>query len=150
MTQRQSLALPKDVKAYKRTSTFTTSSIPKGLLSRHNTKEGTWGLVVVEKGSLAYTIFGNASNGGENIESIVSVGSPGVIEPQVYHKIKPLSDDTLCYVEFYAREKSAVELPEFIPNGHIKDVKKDKEGNECGGVPQIIVVAVVAFMLFHK
>ncbi len=81
--------LPKDVKPYKRTPLFTASTVPKGVLSRHNTKEGTWGLIHVEKGQLRYTIFADqerkgSENRSQDFETILSLGMMGVIEPQGY------------------------------------------------------------------
>ncbi len=35
--------LPPNVTAYKKTPIFTQETIPKGLLHRHTTKEGSWG-----------------------------------------------------------------------------------------------------------
>ena len=118
------LNLPNDVTPYKRTSTFSKNNVPKGLLSRHNTKKDTWGLIVVENGSVEYTIFNKSS---ADSSMILSPGNPGVIEPQVYHKVKLMSDETIFYVEFYAKDNRNVSVPDFIKNKDIKNVEEDED-----------------------
>eukprot|EP00602_Paraphysomonas_sp_CaronLab_P001100 CAMPEP_0185017382 /NCGR_PEP_ID=MMETSP1103-20130426/340_1 /TAXON_ID=36769 /ORGANISM="Paraphysomonas bandaiensis, Strain Caron Lab Isolate" /LENGTH=145 /DNA_ID=CAMNT_0027546763 /DNA_START=51 /DNA_END=485 /DNA_ORIENTATION=+ len=112
--------LPSTVKAYKRTSTFTKKTVPKGLLHRHNTKVGTWGLIVVVNGSLNYTIFNDGKTRPDI--RILTPGNPGVIEPQVYHKVELRTDDTQFYVEFYANEEKAVMIPGFMKSSTVTDV----------------------------
>lgn len=111
------LALPDDVKAYKKTSVFTKETVPKGLLGRHNTKENTWGLIVVESGSLLYSIYDEQSTTVE-----LSPGVRGIIEPQVYHKVELLSEDATFYVEFYAVDASAVSVPKIIDVSNVQTV----------------------------
>jgi thiamine pyrophosphate-dependent acetolactate synthase large subunit-like protein len=53
--------LPKGVVKYSqipidRNKTFTLNTIPRGLLNRHTTKIGTWGVIRIIKGSLEYKI----------------------------------------------------------------------------------------------
>jgi tellurite resistance-related uncharacterized protein len=48
--------LPKNVKSYKRTPTFTEDSIPTGLFKSHTTKAGTWGKICTNKDKLLFTI----------------------------------------------------------------------------------------------
>ena len=114
--------LPGSVSAYKRTASFTKSSVPKGLLARHNTKEETYGLIVVEQGSLEYVIF-NESKDGSDFSTLLKPGFPGVIEPQIFHKVKLLSDDTSFYVEFYAKESKDIGVPKFIKESEVMDVE---------------------------
>lgn len=47
---------PSSAKPYKRTPVFTETSIPGALLAEHSKKEGVWGLIHVEEGSLHYLI----------------------------------------------------------------------------------------------
>jgi tellurite resistance-related uncharacterized protein len=151
------LALPVDVKAYKRTSVFSKETVPKGLLGRHNTKENTWGLIVVESGSLTYTIYDEAST-----VVMLSPGQPGVIEPQVYHKVELLSDDTTFYVEFYAVEGSAVNVPKVLDGSSVHSVGNDgslqPNAPSAGGIesanPYLISLCVlgasgVLFMVYN-
>lgn len=91
--------LPSGVEKYSqvpKNGLFVKETIPKGLLRQHNTKQGTWGLIKVEKGSLQYQI---------NEPRIITfkIDAPGhaIIEPTVYHEVKPLTDDVEFAVEFY-------------------------------------------------
>lgn len=111
--------LPEFVSPYKRTPTFTKSSCPKGLLARHNTKKDTWGLIVIESGCLRYTIFNET---GPDWATILTPDKPGIIEPQIFHKVELLSDDSSFYVEFYAREGGDIGLPKFMKEGDVSDV----------------------------
>eukprot|EP00418_Pyrodinium_bahamense_P028238 CAMPEP_0179155978 /NCGR_PEP_ID=MMETSP0796-20121207/76010_1 /TAXON_ID=73915 /ORGANISM="Pyrodinium bahamense, Strain pbaha01" /LENGTH=129 /DNA_ID=CAMNT_0020857509 /DNA_START=27 /DNA_END=412 /DNA_ORIENTATION=- len=111
------MSLPSDVKAYKRTRTFSCDDCPEGLLRKHNTKKGTWGLIHVEVGSLRYTIFdGNGDEGPDYI--LAPEGQPGVIEPTVYHKVELLSPDTRFHVEFFGSEGTTVAAPRFLGDLH--------------------------------
>lgn len=87
--------LPNDVKPYKRTPTFTEETVPKGLLKNHTTIEGAWAQIVVEAGSLLYTIEGESPE-----EIVLEPGLKGVVEPQVPHHVTPRGP-TRFYVEFF-------------------------------------------------
>ena len=140
--------LPDAVSAYKRTSLFTKKTVPKGLLAKHNTKKDTWGLIVVVTGSVNYIIF--SENDNPDFSIVLTHDNPGVIEPQVYHKVELLSDDTTFYVEFYAEESGDVGLPKFMKESDVSDVKAKvsrAEGVIDGIVKvsiQIVCVGVVA------
>ncbi len=86
-------SLPASAVAYQKTPVFTRETIPGGLLQDHRTKAGVWGLIVVEQGSLQYTI-------GDAETHILTPGRPGVVEPAVTHYVKPLGEVTF-FVEFY-------------------------------------------------
>jgi tellurite resistance-related uncharacterized protein len=138
--------LPDTVSAYKRTSTFTKSTVPKGLLARHNTKQDTWGLIVIESGSCNYTIF---NDNGADSSTVLTPDKPGVIEPQVFHKVELLSDDTTFYVEFYANESKDVGLPKFMKESDVQSVEKEKGSLERiqGLFIQIIAVGLIAMIV---
>ena len=87
--------LPSSVSPYKRTATFSQDSIPPGLLTAHQTKEATWGKIVVLSGSLLYRILEPKT---EEIQ--LSAVQPGVVEPTVLHEVQPLGE-VQFYVEFY-------------------------------------------------
>lgn len=87
-------ALPNDLKAYRRTPTFTEHTVPKGLLSDHNTKAGVWGQIHVESGQLNYVIP------SKNYTQLLSPGEIGTIEPEQRHHVKPVGSVTF-YVEFW-------------------------------------------------
>jgi len=87
-------SLPDNVVAYKKTPEFDESSVPKGLLNNHQTKEGVWGKIILLEGKLLYTI-------NEPKEEIyLDANNSGVVEPTVYHQVKPLGK-VRFYVEFY-------------------------------------------------
>ncbi len=87
--------LPEDVVSYKRTPEFSNGTVPKGLLKAHQTKAGTWGSIVVLKGTLRYRIL------EPELEVIdLTPVKYGVVEPTILHEVEPL-DDVLFYVEFY-------------------------------------------------
>src|SRR6185312_8053195 len=50
------LVLPPDARPYRRTDTFTETTVPAALLKAHRTKQGTWALIHVLEGRLAYKI----------------------------------------------------------------------------------------------
>jgi len=87
-------SLPDNVVAYKKTPEFDESSLPKGLLNNHQTKEGVWGKIILLEGKLLYTI-------NEPKEEIyLDSNNSGVVEPTVYHQVKP-QGKVRFYVEFY-------------------------------------------------
>ena len=77
--------LPQQLVPYRRTPTFTETSVPRGLLADHKTKQGVWGLLTVESGEIAYVI----TEAGQEEEILVRPGAPGVIAPQQRHHVRP-------------------------------------------------------------
>jgi tellurite resistance-related uncharacterized protein len=75
-------ALPPEVAAYKRTATFTESTVPAGLLRDHRTKAGVWGRIVVEAGELAYVVGAHTFRLGPGVD--------GIVAPQVTHHVAPV------------------------------------------------------------
>ncbi len=88
-------ALPVNLTAFKKTSEFDESSMPKGLLKAHQTKEGVWGKIVILAGQLQYTISQPKTE-----KVILDKNNYGVIEPTIFHDVKPLGE-VRFYVEFY-------------------------------------------------
>jgi tellurite resistance-related uncharacterized protein len=88
-------ALPEDVIAYKKTPEFDELSVPKGLLNAHQTKQGVWGKIVILEGQLQYTI-----NKPEIEVVVLTENIYGVVEPEIFHEVKPLGN-VRFYVEFY-------------------------------------------------
>jgi tellurite resistance-related uncharacterized protein len=89
--------LPADVTPYARTAEFTETTVPAGLLRSHTTKDGSWGLIHVIEGSLAYRITDSRRAAQETILS--PDGEPGVVEPTVLHEVQLLGP-VRFYVEF--------------------------------------------------
>lgn len=97
--------LPKGVVKYsqvpKEGKVFTSTTIPSGLLKEHTTKKGTWGIINVSKGKLLYTITGKRSDGEKRpISFELSPDFHGVIQPQLLHQVKALTNDLEFVVEF--------------------------------------------------
>lgn len=87
--------LPVSVTSYKKTPEFTSETVPKGLLKAHQTKDGTWGKIVILEGKLRYRIL------EPEIEEIqLSPEKYGVVEPTILHEVEPLTQ-VRFYVEFY-------------------------------------------------
>jgi tellurite resistance-related uncharacterized protein len=87
--------IPDHVNRYKQTPVFTNETVPKGLLRAHQTKEGTWGKIVVLQGKLRYRILTSKFE-----EVVLSPEKYGVVEPTVLHEVEPLNQ-VRFYVEFY-------------------------------------------------
>lgn len=79
--------LPPGLEAYKRTPVFTETSVPAGLLADHTTKEGTWGLIEVEQGSLVYRVTDPRRAASEHL--LTPDSEPGVVEPTIRHHVEP-------------------------------------------------------------
>lgn len=74
---------------------FSETTIPKGLLRAHQTKEGTWGKIVIESGTLLYRILHPVVE-----EITLSPEVAGVVEPEQLHEVAALGT-VQFYVEFY-------------------------------------------------
>jgi tellurite resistance-related uncharacterized protein len=85
--------LPEAVAAYKRTRLFTPETLPQALQQNHSTKEGVWGLIVIESGAVRYTREGHPA-------TVLRVGDRGVILPTEPHAVA-FTEDGAFYVEFY-------------------------------------------------
>lgn len=84
--------LPDNVRAYRRTASFTEETIPAGLLSDHHTKPGVWAKIHIERGELLYTV--------KDKKHLLRPGLPGIIEPEVPHFVTP-QGAVAFFVEFY-------------------------------------------------
>lgn len=88
---------PASAKPYKRTTTFTEATVPEGLLEDHSTKEGTWGAIHVEQGTLRYVVTDPRRSSTERI--LTADDEPGVVEPTILHHVHPLGP-VRFHVEF--------------------------------------------------
>lgn len=95
------MELPKSARPYRRTADFTEASVPAGLLKAHTTKEGSWALIHVLEGRLAYRIVDPRRPPSETILSPSE--PPGVVEPTILHEVEPLGA-VRFYVEFHRIE----------------------------------------------
>ena len=90
-------SLPAGAQPYRRTPEFTEATVPPGLLKAHTTKEGTWGLIHVLEGRLAYRIIDPRRPGSQVV--LTPELAPGVVEPTILHEVEPLGP-VRFYVEF--------------------------------------------------
>jgi len=96
-------SLPNNVVKYSQVpsgsrKSFTRTTIPKGLLRQHNTKEGTWGVINLSSGRLRYTVDEGPHAGVYNLDA----NTNGIIEPQVHHSVAPIDEEDVDFVvEFY-------------------------------------------------
>jgi len=79
--------LPPGLEVYKRTPSFTETSVPAGLLGEHSTKAGTWGLIRVEAGTLRYLVTDPRRDPAERL--LTPEDPPGVVEPTIVHRVEP-------------------------------------------------------------
>ena len=86
------VVMPPGASEYKRTATFTETTLPDALRTDHRTKAGTWAHIVVESGALDYHVRGR-------VHRLVP-GRPGLVEPEVPHHVTPAGPVCL-HVEFY-------------------------------------------------
>lgn len=102
-TKMSMASLPSNVVKYSQVpsgsrKSFTRNTIPKGLLRRHNTKEGTWGVINLSSGRLQYTVDEGPHKGIYKLD----INTKGIIEPQVYHSVAPVGEEEVEFVvEFY-------------------------------------------------
>ncbi|MGI9293669.1 MAG: DUF1971 domain-containing protein [Pseudomonadales bacterium] len=90
--------LPADFIPYKQTPQFTQNTVPKGLLSEHTTKAGTWGVLAIESGTLLYRI----TEPGHEAEYVLEPNKPGIIVAEQPHHISTMGDVSF-HIEFYRR-----------------------------------------------
>jgi tellurite resistance-related uncharacterized protein len=93
--------MPPEARPYRRTDVFTEATLPKGLLKAHTTKDGTWALIHVLEGRLAYRIEDPRRPASAVV--LTPEGPPGVVEPTILHAVEPLGP-VRFYVEFHRVE----------------------------------------------
>lgn len=90
-------SLPGGLEPYKRTATFTESTVPAGLLADHSTKDGVWGLIHVEAGALHYLV--TDSRRAASSRTLTPITEPGVVEPTILHRVEP-AGSVRFHIEF--------------------------------------------------
>jgi tellurite methyltransferase len=88
-------AVPPAAVSIRRTPDFSESTIPSGLLHRHSTKPGVWGLIQIIEGSLTYRVLEPIAT-----EAVLTPGHPGVVEPGRLHEVEPRGP-VRFFVEFF-------------------------------------------------
>ncbi len=104
------LELPDGFERYDRTRQFTETTMPGALRRDHRTKSGVWGRIVVESGSLLYTID------SLSLSRELTAGEVGIIPPDVPHRVEPMGA-TSFFVEFLRTNEaqSFGTKPQFSP-----------------------------------
>lgn len=75
-------ALPAEAQAYRHLGPFDADAIPKGLWGRHALKDGVWGMLSIEAGSIGFR-WDDAQGGGR----LLSAGDVLLIPPTVPHHL---------------------------------------------------------------
>jgi tellurite resistance-related uncharacterized protein len=86
--------LPDHFIPYKRTAEFNEESVPAALRKDHSTKTGVWAKITVTRGKLLYRVPSLGK------EAELSVGTPGIVLPDVLHNVEPVGSASF-FVEFY-------------------------------------------------
>lgn len=89
--------LPGGLHAYKRTPSFTETTVPAGLLGEHATKDRVWGLIRVEEGELRYIVTDERREPTQMM--LTPATGPGVVEPTIVHRVEPVGG-VRFHVEF--------------------------------------------------
>lgn len=85
---------------YKTLPVWNKGAIPRGFRNKHNTKEGTWAKLSILQGELKF--YALNEDGEVQSSQVFSADHPApFVEPQVWHRVEPLSDDLQCVLEFY-------------------------------------------------
>lgn len=90
-----SLDMPTDAKRYARSLDFNHQTVPEKLLSEHNLKAGTWGMLCVDKGEVRYF-----RAGCDTPDVILRSGDLHVIPTQQMHFIQ-VGENAKFYIEFW-------------------------------------------------
>ena len=86
--------LPEAAKPYRRTPTFTETTVPAGLLKDHKTAAGVWGVINVLSGVLSFR------RPDDPDAVLLTPGRPGIVEPEALHAVRPVGGVSF-YVEFW-------------------------------------------------
>lgn len=92
------------LRAYKRMPIWNRETVPPEITNKHNTKVGTWGKIKVLKGQLQF----EAISDDNEIISVVVYGPESdipMVEPQAWHKVTLLTEDTEFFLEFFCTEE---------------------------------------------
>jgi len=91
-------ALPAGLMPYRRTASFSETSVPAALRADHDTKAGSWGLIHVTEGRLRYRVTDPRR---APLDLVLTPDEPpGVVEPTIRHQVEPLGA-VRFHVEFW-------------------------------------------------
>lgn len=85
---------------YKQMPIWTAQTLPEAFRKQHNTKVGTWAKLLIKKGKLKFYELNEA---GEELNATIfdTDNQPPFVEPQLWHRVEPASDDLECQLSFY-------------------------------------------------
>ena len=75
--------MPEGIEAYRTIGPFDARSLPAGLRSSHNLKDGTWALLSLTAGSLQF-VWEDAAGSAEVLRGPATL----VVPPLVYHRVE--------------------------------------------------------------
>ncbi len=120
---------------YKQMPVWTAQTLPEAFRKQHNTKIGTWAKLSIQKGKLK---FYELSESGEELNTHIfdTNNQPPFIEPQLWHRVEPASEDLVCQLSFYcspedyytkkyalsAVHSEVLELKQYIRSGKALDL----------------------------
>jgi tellurite resistance-related uncharacterized protein len=90
----QAMPIPEGYIASRRSPEFTQDTIPPALRQAHKTTHDTWAIIHVLDGKLRYCTINPPS------ENVLEPSRPGVIEPELEHRVEPLGP-VRFYLEFH-------------------------------------------------
>ncbi|MGT2799887.1 SAM-dependent methyltransferase TehB [Streptococcus marmotae] len=88
--------------AYKRMPIWTKETVPTEITHKHNTKVGTWGKIKVVTGEIKYEAISD-ENEITAIHHYRATDDIPMVEPQAWHRVTLLTDDTSFFVEFFCQ-----------------------------------------------
>ncbi|ARJ44183.1 cytoplasmic protein [Pantoea alhagi] len=77
-------------------------SVPRALLTHHNTKKGVYGRLSVMQGAVKYYGFASEHDETPEIEVVIEAGHFGISPPEYWHHVELLTDDTYFNIDFFA------------------------------------------------
>lgn len=87
--------LPPDCAPYRTIGPFDAASLPRGLRSEHSLKAGTWGVLSLAEGTIAF-VWDDGTGGREELSAPADL----VVPPQVLHHVE-ISGPFALTIAFY-------------------------------------------------
>jgi tellurite resistance-related uncharacterized protein len=100
--------LPDDLVLVRTTPEFTDRSVPAGLLRAHRVADGTWGRILVRKGSVRFVFEEPPTEGEPCTSHDLSAGDSLVIPPRTAHRVEP-AEGSQFVVEFHTAASHTAE-----------------------------------------
>jgi len=82
--------IPDGLTHYRSTPVFNQATTPAALMGDHCTKEGVWGRIRLLTGRLRYCVT-DSRRAASSLE-LMPDGPPGIIEPDILHRVEPIGD----------------------------------------------------------